>query len=223
MSILNVARCGYFSSDRAVREYCDEIWKVSPIEVDSAGADDDEAMRRLGQPGASAASLPQFSPEEAELLRDLPLLVGLDLMHADHGRAAGTLVELATAVAAPAATARFLGRGLLVQSLVGTEIEMIERSERLVEAMEQEYDLRSRDGRARLHDDVLARCRAAMDLLAKRAAPGDAAEYARWLLLVGQRVAEAAVEPRPGRPERQVSDAEAACLREIAAALHLES
>jgi hypothetical protein len=42
-------------------------------------------------------------------------------------------------------------------------------------------------------------------------------------LLVGQRVAEAAVEPRPGRPERQVSDAEAAALREIAAALRVES
>jgi len=30
MSILNVARMGYFSSDRAIREYCDEIWKVRP-------------------------------------------------------------------------------------------------------------------------------------------------------------------------------------------------
>ena len=30
MSILNVARMGRFSSDRAIREYCRDIWKVEP-------------------------------------------------------------------------------------------------------------------------------------------------------------------------------------------------
>jgi starch phosphorylase len=33
MSILNVARIGTFSSDRAVREYCEDIWKVKPVPV----------------------------------------------------------------------------------------------------------------------------------------------------------------------------------------------
>ena len=31
MSILNTARVGRFSSDRAVREYCRDIWNVGPI------------------------------------------------------------------------------------------------------------------------------------------------------------------------------------------------
>ncbi len=35
MSILTVARMGRFSSDRAVREYCEKIWHVAPLKRDS--------------------------------------------------------------------------------------------------------------------------------------------------------------------------------------------
>lgn len=38
MSILNVARCGKFSSDRAVSEYARDIWKIAPITVQVDGA-----------------------------------------------------------------------------------------------------------------------------------------------------------------------------------------
>jgi starch phosphorylase len=43
MSILNVARMGKFSSDRAIGEYCKDIWKVGPMDVvlkASAGSQD---------------------------------------------------------------------------------------------------------------------------------------------------------------------------------------
>jgi len=40
MSILNVARSGKFSSDRTIREYCDEIWKVQPVRIGLMGRKD---------------------------------------------------------------------------------------------------------------------------------------------------------------------------------------
>ncbi|HOG16559.1 MAG TPA: glycogen/starch/alpha-glucan phosphorylase [Syntrophales bacterium] len=34
MSVLNVARIGKFSSDRAVREYCESVWNIEPVTID---------------------------------------------------------------------------------------------------------------------------------------------------------------------------------------------
>jgi starch phosphorylase len=39
MSILNSARSGKFSSDRAIAEYCDDIWNVGPMSVDLHSTD----------------------------------------------------------------------------------------------------------------------------------------------------------------------------------------
>jgi len=41
MSILNAARMGKFSSDRTIRQYCDEIWKVGPVPVSLEDPEDE--------------------------------------------------------------------------------------------------------------------------------------------------------------------------------------
>jgi starch phosphorylase len=43
MSILNSARTGKFSSDRTIREYCRDIWRVEPVRIKRGAAEDTSA------------------------------------------------------------------------------------------------------------------------------------------------------------------------------------
>ncbi|MFA6726193.1 MAG: glycogen/starch/alpha-glucan phosphorylase, partial [Candidatus Cloacimonadaceae bacterium] len=33
-SIINIARIGKFSSDRAIKEYAEDIWHIKPVQLD---------------------------------------------------------------------------------------------------------------------------------------------------------------------------------------------
>jgi len=47
MSILNALRMGKFSSDRTIREYCNEIWNVKPVPVEMEGYNPEAAGLRV--------------------------------------------------------------------------------------------------------------------------------------------------------------------------------
>jgi len=52
MSILNVARSGFFSSDRAIKEYCTDIWRVEPVRIELTDLSEDDLQFKRAAAGA---------------------------------------------------------------------------------------------------------------------------------------------------------------------------
>jgi starch phosphorylase len=67
MSILNVARIGKFSSDRAIREYCNDIWHVRPVPVDLSGGPEEAAadFRRAAEASARVPTCGEWVAKNA--------------------------------------------------------------------------------------------------------------------------------------------------------------
>jgi starch phosphorylase len=49
MSILNALRMAKFSSDRTIKEYCDQIWNVQPVSIEMEEYSQENAALKIGQ------------------------------------------------------------------------------------------------------------------------------------------------------------------------------
>ena len=53
MSLLNTANAGFFSSDRSVKEYCDRIWKMKPVDYSAANVDKEKTVKKTAKSTAA--------------------------------------------------------------------------------------------------------------------------------------------------------------------------
>jgi len=45
MAIIGVAKSGFFSSDRTIKQYCNEIWKIEPVSIPQPSSDETKRVR----------------------------------------------------------------------------------------------------------------------------------------------------------------------------------
>lgn len=155
-----------------------------------------------------------YAPEEWELLLKPLFLVGLAVAEAADSGSVGSVMEYgAILMGAMEARKQYASNTLLAALLTDAQVKGLGRQP-------GRQKNTSTPGQQQ-KDDLLAACRGAISLLARKALSQEAAEYRYTVLLIGSHVANAAKEGGGilGAGGQRLSAAEASILKEISEAL----
>jgi hypothetical protein len=130
-----------------------------------------------------------YTPEEWQLLLDVPALAGLGVMMAGKS-GLGTMKEAIALTQGVMAGSRDHPNLELIQSIIEARLKGGERSTAETLSGNPYQGL----GREKFVDVVAEKCTAAAALLAAKATPEEAAGFKAWIVSIGDQVAKAARE-----------------------------
>ena len=165
------------------------------------------------------ANKEDFTPEQWQLILDVPIMVGMGVMVAGKS-GLGTMKESYALTKEILEAVKAHPDNELIQSVVNARLKDKEKS-RAESIKDNPYAASGREG---LVDAAVEKCQQAITLLAEKCSEEESQEFRQWSMKIGEKVAMAASEGGfLGFGGVQVSEEEKVALAKISQALGVEA